>query len=373
MFPEVYNELGIGADRLPPAVFVDEGSGGLKRTNFGWVIEIPSGLDEIRKIAYYLHCVGHYILEHYMRRPKVFADDKLWDLAADYAANSLMMLALARSENRKIKSARSYLYPYSREYEGLSAEAIYISLMEKGRKGIAFGDSHSDFSEGGETLPSNVTEVGAVDLKILGAGEDRNAVLFRTKVKEVAVPPDLQSFFAQSFSYDEVLDILFVPYGRYWTLETPAAKFHAYHCVDVSASMAIHLNDVMSLVWALVNFIYSYFGGRAHQKVSLVDVEERYSWVGSAPDEKLYAALSCNKGLGGTTYSYILAYQLENNLPDCLIIYSDLMFSEGTATYRWNYIVNEIVPKIAVTVLVSPDKVSSRWASKFKYTLNVGG
>lgn len=355
---EIYAELGLSPEQLPPVVETDERTGGLRRTSFGWVIEIPAHLKEAEKIAYFLHCVGHYILEHYARRPHTFTDDKIWDAAADYAANALMMRALARTRLDILRAAKAHLYPYRKEFEGLSAEAIYIKLQEL-QHVWTFGDEHGDFSEGGAPA-EKILDIGEVDLRVTGAGTEKaNLPIIVRRLLPVCIPAKMQRLFAQTLCYEEQLDILFLPYGKSWTVELPIPKFFVLHCVDVSYSMLHAMHEVLSILWFTIHYIYNFFGGRALQKVVLMDIEKRFEWVGNSPDANLYTKLVSLIGAGGTTYPILLEKELEPNLYDCFILYSDLAIAAGVATERWHHIKKEILPKIGIKILITPENIDT--------------
>ncbi len=359
---DVLAELGVRPEQVPPAIEVEDKEGGLRKTPLGWVIEIPAHLSPDKKLAFYLHCVGHYILEHYSRKLEIIGDDKTWDAACDYAVNSLLMFALSYTQNEKLKRARQHLYPYRKEFEGLSAEAIYLTLMEE-RNTFTFGDSHSDFGEGGAQA-QKVRQLGAVNLDAMQAGTNKeDATMVINLKRNVMIPAALQNLFAHSPHTEELLDILFIPYNKYWTVEMTVPHLTAYHCADISGSMQPFVVDVLSVLWALVGFLYNFFSGRVRQRVSLMDVSETFKWEGVAPDLSLFKGLRKPKGFGGTTYSTILSWELRDKIPDCLILYSDLAFSPGLPQERWNFLRKEIIPKIPISVLVYPEDELPRISS----------
>lgn len=349
---ELLGLLGLSLEDVPPFTPAPEGSGGLTRTPAGWVVEIPANLQEKEAIAFYLHNIAHYILKHHLRCP--FKGDPTWDSACDYIANSFLINLLSKhfKNNPRIREIAAKLYPYRSEYDGMSAESLYVTL---GGKVALFGDSHQNWENTGG-IPLTPQEVKELIGQAERAGNKAaNEKIYLQALRLKSLPPHIINSITQVFTLqaEEVLDILMLPYGRYWLLEMPQPKTTALHCIDISGSMRETLNSTFSTFLSVFVTIQS-LGNCLRQKVLCIDVEKQFEWEGVEPDIALLRGLRELRGLGGTTFPNILLQELKGKeLPVILAIYSDLMI-HSDAMDSWEKIKREIVPSIPLCLIYNP-------------------
>lgn len=350
LLQEIINLIGLKIEDLPPPVATNKPEGGLVRTPLGdWVIEVPANLSREDAIALYLHNVAHFILKHHLRC--LFKGDPAWDSACDYIANGLLVSLLTEhfKGNPKIREIACKLHPYRKEYVGMSAESLYLLLRDKA---LSFGDSHQGWEEGG--IPLSPQEIEETIKQATGAGDTQaNQRIYLNMLRLKPIPSSILDLISQVFSFkvEEVLDILMLPYARYWQIEMPQKKTSVIHCVDVSGSMREAMNNTISTMLSMLVAIQS-MGNCLKQKVICVDVEKQFEWEGTDPDITLLKGLRELKGLGGTTFPNILIQELTKP-PDILVVYSDMII-HYQALDSWEKIKKEIAPHIHLFLTYNP-------------------
>lgn len=349
--PVLFDILGIQETPIP-YVFSDDERGGLMLTPLGWVVRIPRHIadDSTETVAFYLHCLAHYILKHHTRKVKPL-NQFVWDSAADYIANALLFKALLhRNDELRAKAPTIWrairnLYPYRQDWAHLSVEAVYHNLMLTTLNNKQkYEDEHTHFSAHGAGVSSNnATEGNAGDSTTYGVlgGSERRDAQYKTKILAARIPHTLQKELQQlaRYEYTESLDLLQLSYNRIDTYWMSAQHMLAIHILDVSGSMYPILNKVATACWHTVNAIYNIWSGRAMQIVLWADVVRQCAWYGSEPDNLLKQKLLAGTGLGGTAiisacFNELNHYKKRHPL---VIIYSDfhLMPNESDTAAQW--------------------------------------
>ncbi len=367
--------LGIKLHDIPLPFSTTEKDGGLVWVDGEWQIHIPPHLVNIHeRLAFYLHCVAHYLLLHHVRKPPQCLQD-VWDSAADYVANSLWFYLQSRLGWRfppNMKESLKFLKPYNKEWKNKSVEEVYFILLTQPRSSLwKMGDSHSSFGYkshnlGEDDIYLRSQLVESIAQGIVGGNlpADRPLAL---EVKPL-VPPSTLYNLLQHFGYveDEVLDVVFLSYNKAITTPLMFPSVWILHICDVSASMRNYIQRAVCALWSIGTVAVSLFGDTCKQTVVFSDVDIQGVWEGVGFDAKFRKLLKL-KGLGGTsifkaTTQAISCVQRYN----IIFVYSDMELSQEDIDY---FLSLRQKAASSLWVLVAPHDYNSRLGSYFHFLL----
>jgi len=373
-----FGALGINLHDIP-LPFLSEGEdGGLVLADGEWRIYIPFRLTNVHeRLAFYLHCVAHYLLLHHVRRPPQCLQD-VWDTAADYIANSLWFHIygrLGKDFPPNMKESLKFLRPYNKEWKNKSVEEVYFLLLS--RKASQFSgrmnDSHSSFT----WRTSNLNEMSDDDLRsqlldgiaqsVAGGTLSANRPL-NVDVKPL-VPPHKLYHLLQRFSYveDEVTDVVFLSYNKVITVPVMFPAIWVLHICDISMSMQNYIQRVVNAFWSVGNTVVALFGDRSRQTAVFSDVDIQGMWEGIEFDVKLRKLLKQLKGLGGTTIFKAVTYAIPSvQRYNIIFVYSDMELAKEDTDYFYS-----LRQKAASSlwVLIAPHDYNERLGEYFHFHL----